>query len=66
MSRKVEDCVRNDIFIAQNVWSIEEFEYYSDTPKVMAELTDKYNLTLEELDRLWNHYDDFKDALRKK
>ena len=66
MSRKVEDCVRNDIFIAQNVCSFEEFEYYSDTPKVMAELADKYSLTLEELDRLWNYYDDFKEALRKK
>lgn len=60
MSRKVEDCVRNDIFIAQNVCSIEEFEFYSDTSKVMKELADKYSLTLEELDELWNHYYDFK------
>lgn len=58
--RKVEDCVRNDMFIAHNVWNNEEFEYYSDTSKVMKELADKYSLTLEELDELWNHYYDFK------
>ena len=56
MLRKVEDCVRNDMFIAKNVWDNEEFEYYSDTSKVMAELADKYSLTLEELDELWNYY----------
>lgn len=58
--KKVRDCVDNDKFIANNVWDNEEFEYYSDTPKVMKELVDKYNLTLEELDELWNHYYDYK------
>ena len=58
--KKVRDCVENDKIIAQNVWDNEEFEYYSDTPKVMKELADKYSLTLEELDELWNHYYDYK------
>ena len=58
--KKVKDCAENDAFIAKNVWDKEEFEYYSDTSKVMKELADKYSLTLEELDKLWNHYDDFK------
>lgn len=58
--KKVRDCVENDKFIAQNVWDNEEFEYYSDTSKVMADLADKYSLTLEELDELWNHYYDYK------
>ena len=60
MLRKVEDCVRNDKFLAENAWNSEEFDFYSDTSKVMAELADKYSLTLEELDELWNHYYDFK------
>lgn len=63
MLRKVEDCVRNDNFIKHNVDSIEEFEFYSDTTKVMKELADTYSLTLEELDELWNHYYDFKKFL---
>ena len=58
--KKVRDCVENDAFIAKNVWDNEEFEYYSDTSKVMKELADKYSLTLEELDKLWNHYYDYK------
>lgn len=63
MLRKVEDCVRNDMFLAHNVYDVEEFEFYSDTSKVMKELVEKYNLTLEELDELWNHYYDFKKFL---
>ena len=61
--KKVRDCVENDKFIAQNVWDKEEFEYYSDTSKVIAELADKYSLTLEELDELWNHYCDYKKLI---
>ena len=60
MLKKVRDCVDNDKFLAKNVWDNEEFEYYSDTSKVMKELVDKYSLTLEELDELWNHYYDYK------
>ena len=59
--KKVKDCAENDVFLAKNVWDKEEFEYYSDTSKVMAELANKYNLTLEELDKLWNHYYDFQN-----
>ena len=58
--KKVRDCAETDACIAKNVWDNEEFEYYSDTSKVMKELADKYSLTLEELDELWNHYYDFK------
>ena len=58
--KKVRDCAENDAFLAKEVWDNEEFEYYSDTSKVMKELADKYSLTLEELDELWNHYYDFK------
>ena len=61
--KKVKDCAENDVFLAKNVWDKEEFEYYSDTSKVMKELADKYSLTLEELDKLWNHYYDFKKYL---
>lgn len=60
MLKKVRDCVENDKIISHNVWDKEEFDYYSDTSKVMAELADKYSLTLEELDELWNHYYDYK------
>ena len=56
--KKVKDCAENDNFIAKNVWDKEEFDFYSDTSKVMAELADKYSLTLEELDKLWNYYYD--------
>ena len=60
--KKVKDCAENDVFLAKNVWDKEEFEYYSDTSKVMAELADKYSLTLEELDKLWNYYYDFQNS----
>ena len=59
--KKVKDCAENDVFLAKNVWDKEEFEYYSDTSKVMKELADKYSLTLEELDKLWNYYYDFQN-----
>ena len=59
--KKVRDCAENDVFLAKNVWDKEEFEYYSDTSKVMKELADKYSLTLEELDKLWNYYYDFQN-----
>ena len=63
--KKVRDCAEDDVFLAKNVWDKEEFEYYSDTSKVMAELADKYSLTLEELDELWNHYYDYEQFLKK-
>ena len=61
--KKVRDCAENDAFTAKHVLDKGEFEYYSDTSKVMKELADKYSLTLEELDKLWNHYYDFKKYL---
>ena len=64
--KKVRDCAENDAFIAKNVWSNEEFDFYSDTSKVMKELADKYSLTLEELDELWNYYDDYKRLIYRK
>ena len=57
---KVEACAKEDLYLKLHTWDIEEFEYYSDTSKVMKELADKYSLTLEELDELWNHYYDYK------
>ena len=60
---KVEACAKQDLYLKVHTWDKEEFEYYSDTSKVMAELADKYSLTLEELDKLWNHYYDFKKYL---
>ena len=60
---RVEACAKEDLYLKIHTWDIEEFEYYSNTSKVMKELADKYNLTLEELDKLWNHYYDFKKYL---
>ena len=60
---KVEACAKQDLYLKVHTWGMEEFEYYSDTSKVMKELADKYSLTLEELDKLWNHYYDFKKYL---
>ena len=60
---KVEACAKQDLYLKVHTWDKEEFEYYSDTSKVMAELANKYSLTLEELDKLWNHYYDFKKYL---
>ena len=60
---KVEACAKQDLYLKVHTWEKEEFEYYSDTSKIMAELANKYSLTLEELDKLWNHYYDFKKYL---
>ena len=60
---KVEACAKQDLYLKVHTWDKEEYEYYSDTSKVMKELADKYSLTLEELDKLWNHYYDFKKYL---
>ena len=60
MLRKVSQCAENDVYLMHHVDDIEEFEFYSDTSKVISNLADKYSLTLEELDELWNHYYDFK------
>ena len=60
---KVEACAKQDLYLKVHTWDKEEFEYYSDSSKVMKELADKYSLTLEELDKLWNHYYDFKKYL---
>ena len=65
MLRKVEACVREDMFIKLNTWDPEEFEFYSDTTKVMKELADKYNLTLEEIDELWNYYFDLEEIFKR-
>ena len=64
--KKVRDCAENDAFAAKHVLDKGEFEFYSDTSKVMAELAYKYSLTLEELDELWNYYDDYKRFLYRK
>ena len=58
---KVEACAKQDLYLKVHTWNMEEFEYYSDTSKVMKELADKYSLTLEELDKLWNYYYDFQN-----
>ena len=60
---KVEACAKQDLYLKVHTWDHEEFEYYSDTSKVIAELADKYSLTLEELDELWNHYCDYKKLI---
>ena len=65
MLRKVATCAKEDWFIWNYVWDTQEFEYYSDTSKVMKDLADKYNLTLEEQDELWNHYYDYEQFLKK-
>ena len=49
---KVEACAKQDLYLKVHTWANGEFEYYSDTSKVMKELADKYSLTLEELDKL--------------
>ena len=59
---RVEACAKEDLYLKIHTWDIEEFEYYSNTSKVMKELADKYNLTLEELDKLWNYYYDFQNS----
>ena len=58
---RVEACAKEDLYLKVHTWDREEFEYYSNTSKVMAELADKYSLTLEELDKLWNYYYDFQN-----
>ena len=65
MLRKVSQCAENDVYLMHHVDDIEEFEFYSDTSKVISNLADKYSLTLEELDELWNYYDNFKQYFKK-
>ena len=66
MLRKVKHCAEDDVFLMRHVGDIEEFEFYSDTSKVMKELADTYSLTLEELDELWNYYDNFKQFYKRR
>ena len=58
---RVEACAKEDLYLKVHTWDMEEFEYYSNTSKVMKELADTFNLTLEEMDKLWNYYYDFQN-----
>ena len=63
MSKKLRQCAENDVYIKHMLGEdyakehSEEFEYYSDTAKVMKELTDKYHFTPEEVFRFQRSYD---------
>lgn len=60
-------CAWIDSEIRKHVQDYEEFEYYSPTSKKVKELADKFHLTLEEMDKLWNYYyDSFEKLTGKK
>ena len=59
MKRKLKQCAENDVYLMRVTGKDqgEEFEYYSDTAKVMKELTDKYNFAPEVVSELKRTYD---------
>lgn len=57
MFKKVEQCAKNDVLIAPNTDTYEEYLFYSDTDKVFKELTYKYGFTEEEVSKFSRHYD---------
>ena len=56
MFKKVEQCAKNDAFLVCNTDTSEELDFYSDTERLIEELTDKYNFTKEEVSRFYRHY----------
>ena len=60
MKTKLKQCAVNDVYlmcVTDKDRGDEEFEYYSDTSKVMKELTDKYNFAPEVVSMLKHTYD---------
>lgn len=55
----IEGEAKKDAFLTKNCWDKEEFEYYSQTGKIISELP--FSLTLEELDELYNYYEEVKE-----
>ena len=57
IGKKLEQCAENDAFLLHNTDTCEELDFYSDTERVMEELTYKYDFTEEEVFRFRRHYD---------
>lgn len=57
MFNKMEQCAKNDAFLLHNTDTCEELDFYSDTERVMEELTYKYDFTKEEVLKFRRHYD---------
>ena len=57
MFEKVEQCAKNDVLIAPNTDTYEEYVFYSDTDRVFKELTYKYGFTEEEVSEFGRYYD---------
>ena len=60
MESKLKQCAVNDVYLMRVTGKDrgeEEFEYYSDTSKVMKELTDKYNFAPEVVSMLRQAYE---------
>lgn len=55
----IEGEAKKDAFLIKNCWDKNEFEYYSQTSKVISELP--FYLTLEQIDELYNYYDEIRD-----
>lgn len=60
LAKMVVECeAKKDAFLTKNCWDKAEFEYYSQTGKIISELP--FPLTLEELDELYNYYEEVKE-----
>ena len=57
MFKKLEQCAENDAFLLHNTDTYEEFKFYSDTDRIIEELTHKYGFTEEEACKFRYHYD---------
>lgn len=65
MEEEMRHCARCDNLIMNEAWDINEFDFYSNTSKRIKELTEKYSLSLEEVDELMNIYTDEMSKFRK-